>query len=74
SCLTKVKAYPAIANFILLDFFSQLNCQKAQELFLQNAIILREMKAYGLDNCLRLTIGNDQENSKVLSILAENFQ
>ena len=74
SCLTKVKAYPAIANFILLDFFSPLNCQKAQELFLQNAIILREMKAYGLDNCLRLTIGNDQENSKVLSILAENFQ
>ena len=74
SRLTKIKAYPAIANFILLDFFSNSQCQKAHELFLENGIILREMKAYDLASCLRLTIGNDQENLKVLAILEENFK
>jgi histidinol-phosphate/aromatic aminotransferase/cobyric acid decarboxylase-like protein len=27
-----------------------------------SGIILREMKSYGIKNCLRLTIGNKKEN------------
>ena len=72
--LSQVKAHPSVANFILLDFFSEDNCQKAQNLFLENSIILREMKPYQLNNCLRLTIGKDFENDKVLSILKNNFK
>ena len=36
---------------------------------LENGIILREMKAYGLPNCLRMTIGNEEENLRVLELL-----
>ena len=45
--------------------------QKAQQLFLKNNIILREMTAYGLSNCLRASIGKDDENQQVLKILQE---
>ncbi len=67
----KIKAYPSIANFILLDFGTVENCQKANEKLLANAIILREMSAYHLPNCLRLSIGNDEENQKLLAVLQE---
>lgn len=64
-----LKAYPSITNFILVDFHSLENCQKANEAFLKEGIILREMSAYSLPTCLRISIGSDQDNEKVLSIL-----
>ncbi len=69
--LNNFKAHYSVANFILFDFLSEENCQKAQQLFLKNNIILREMTAYGLNNCLRATIGKDDENQQVLKILQQ---
>ncbi|MBP7709962.1 MAG: histidinol-phosphate transaminase [Rickettsiales bacterium] len=67
--IAAVKAHPSIANFILLDFGSLENCQKANAKLLENGFILREMAGYGLPNCLRLTIGTEAENLEVLEIL-----
>ncbi len=67
----KIKAHPSIANFILFDFGSEENCAKANSVFTKNGFILREMKAYNLSNCLRMTIGTAQENEKALAILQE---
>lgn len=67
----KISSYPSAGNFILLEFHSQENCQKANELLLKNDIILREMSAYQLPSCLRMTIGNSKENKKVIKILKE---
>lgn len=67
--LNKIKAYPSVANFILLDFGSVVACKKANEKFLESGIILREMAAYHLPNCLRMTIGTDEENEKLLKLL-----
>ncbi len=69
--LKNLIAHPALANFILLDFLNEKNCQNAQKIFLENNIILREMSAYSLNNCLRVTIGKDQENHQVLEILKQ---
>ncbi len=66
---SNIKAYPAVANFILLDFLKPEICQKANEILLQNHIILREMVAYNLPQCLRMTIGKDWENEQLLKIL-----
>jgi len=66
---TKIKAHPSIANFILLDFGSVAACQKANQTLLESGIILREMTAYNLENCLRMTIGSEKENLRVLEIL-----
>lgn len=69
SKLNNIKAWPSIANFILLDFGDEEKCKKANEKFLQEGIILREMSGYGLPNCLRATIGDDEENLAVLAVL-----
>ncbi len=63
-----LKAHPSIANFILIDFGSIKKCQEANKRLLENGVILREMAAYNLPNCLRMTIGNEKENRKVLDI------
>ena len=64
-----LKLYPAIANFILMDFFNENNCQKINQQLLENNIIVRDMKAYGLPSCLRVTIGNEEENQIFLNNL-----
>ncbi len=69
--LTHIKAHPSVANFILLDFGSERKCQLANAKFLENSIILREMSSYSLPNCLRLSIGKNEENLQVLAILKE---
>ncbi len=68
----KIKAHPSIANFVLIDFGSVESCQKANQKLLENGIIVREMQAYNLPSCLRISIGDDAENEKVLKIL-KNF-
>ena len=65
----KIKAWPSVTNFILLDFGSLEKCQNANQKLLSEGIILREMTAYGLPNCLRATIGTDEENKQLLEIL-----
>lgn len=69
SKLEHLKAHPSIANFILLDFGNLSACQKANAKLLEDGIILREMGGYGLENCLRMTIGTEEENLSVLKVL-----
>ena len=64
------------ANFFLLNF---KNCKFSSNFIsrkLENrGIILREMHAYGIKNCLRLTIGNVKENKfflKQMSLIFKN--
>ncbi|MBM3579675.1 MAG: histidinol-phosphate transaminase [Alphaproteobacteria bacterium] len=63
---SKIKAWPSVANFILLDFGSAEKCQKMNQKLLDEGIILREMSGYGLQNCMRATVGTDEENLKLL--------
>ncbi len=67
----RIAAYPSVTNFILLDFGDVQTCKKANELLLENGIILREMAGYHLPSCLRMTIGKDDENLKLLAVLKE---
>ncbi len=64
-----IKAHSSVANFILLNFGTQEFCRKVNDLLLEKGFILREMGAYGLPNCLRMTIGTDSENNEMLEIL-----
>ena len=62
------------ANFLLLNFkkckFSANFIRKKLE---NESILLREMKTYGINNCLRLTIGNSRENKIFLKIMRSIF-
>ncbi len=68
-----LKTYPSIANFILLDFGNSEICQKVNESLLKKGVIFREMTAYGLPTCLRMSIGTDEENLVALQLIKDFF-
>ena len=50
-------------NFFLLNFNKcKISADKVGKKLEDFGIILREMKSYGIKNCLRFTIGNKKEN------------
>ena len=67
--INKIKIYSSIANFILIDFLSNENCENVNKKLLENSIIFREMKGYGLPSCLRATIGTAEENEIIIENL-----
>ena len=70
----KIKTNEPVANFFLLNFDNaKLNSEEAFKVFLGNNILLRKMDTYGIKNSLRLTVGNEEENTKFIEILEKNF-
>jgi len=66
-----IKHYPSVANFILIDFLTTEKCQQVNQFLLDNGVILREMSAYNLPTCLRMSIGQDEENLQVVKLLTD---
>lgn len=65
-----LKTHPSVGNFLLIDFDDQ-NRAVAADAFLQSTgIILRQVGGYGLPTCLRLTLGTEDQMSRVLDALA----
>lgn len=66
---SEIKVWPSVGNFVLLDFGSKEKCAEANSKLLNEGIIIREMAGYGLPNCLRATIGTDEENQALIEVL-----
>ncbi len=64
---------PSIANFILIHFPDEPGKSAADaDLFLQKrGLILRRLEAYYLPHCLRLTVGTEEANKRVVQALSE---
>jgi len=64
-----VAVIPSAANFVLARFA----CPGAEldEALLKRGIIVRPMAGYGLDNYLRITVGTEAQNRRLLSALTE---
>jgi histidinol-phosphate aminotransferase len=58
---------PTVANFILLDVAG--DCLMVFKELLKLGVIVRDMKQYGLNSFVRVTIGTRQENAKFISAL-----
>ena len=62
-------------NFFLLNFNKcKLSADKVEKKLEDYGIILREMKSYGIKNCLRLTIGSKKENIFLLNKMKSIFK
>jgi len=62
-------------NFFLLNFNKcKLSADKVEKKLEDYGIILREMKSYGIKNCLRLTIGSKKENLFLLNKMKSIFK
>jgi histidinol-phosphate aminotransferase len=66
---SKLRIYDSVANFILIDFFSKDKCDKHYQELLDNGLVVRKLEAYDLNNCLRITIGKEEHNIKVINTL-----
>lgn len=79
-----VTVHPSIANFLLLDFADAASAAangeaaaRAEEarLFLkQRGILVRQMGAYGLPHCVRMSIGTADEMRLVVDAVGEFFE
>ena len=66
-----VQVIPSVANFILARFASAGQANAVQQYLSDRAIIVRPMSAYGLADCLRITVGLAEENRRFVAALAE---
>ena len=64
-----LKYIPSAANFITLIFNNENEAKLFSDRFLEEGIILRYLKSFGLPNCVRVTIGNKTEMSLFINKL-----
>jgi len=60
---------PSVGNFVLIHFDSPKTAAAADDFLKARGIILRRVGAYGLPSCLRMTIGTEDDNHKVVAAL-----
>ncbi|MBL4740387.1 MAG: histidinol-phosphate transaminase [Sneathiella sp.] len=62
----------SVGNFILMDFSETGKSALDAEAFLSaRGLILRNIASYGLPNCLRMSVGTDDDNRDVIDALTE---
>ena len=61
---------PSIANFLLIDLDTATRADNLRGHLKQNGILVRQMGAYGLPACLRLSIGTEAEMRAVVDEFA----
>lgn len=65
----RFKPSPAFGNFVMVDFGSPATATAINNHLNQHGIIVREIAAYGLPQCLRISIGSEEENDRLLEVL-----
>jgi histidinol-phosphate aminotransferase len=65
-----LRVTPSVGNFLLLHFASETQARAADAFLTSHGLILREVSAYGLPECLRLTVGMEDANRLVVETLA----
>ena len=66
-----IKTTASAGNFLLLHFESPAEAAAADAHLTRSGLILRAVGAYGLPQCLRLTVGTEEANRLVVAALAD---
>ena len=71
-----LKVTPSVGNFVLIHFPATpgRTAKDADAFLTSRGLILRAVAAYGLPDCLRLTIGDDEANHLVIAALRDFMQ
>jgi histidinol-phosphate aminotransferase len=67
-----LKVTPSVGNFILIHFptIAGKDAANADAMLKTHGVILRQVAAYGLPGALRMTIGTEEDNRRVVALLA----
>jgi len=69
---TGLRVDDSVANFVLIHFpKGEKNAQAADAYLTQHGVILRSVASYGLPDCLRMTVGTEEQNRLVVSLLQQ---
>ncbi len=68
-----IKFIPSQANFTLLPFPDQETAEKLLNFFLSRGVIIRHMKSNDLPNCLRISVGTEEQNDILLKNLKDFY-
>ncbi len=70
---TGLRVDDSAANFVLIHFPPDggKTAAKADAFLSQNGIILRGVASYGLPNCLRMTVGTEEQNKLAVARIQE---
>ncbi len=67
-----IEYIPSFTNFITLKFKKPQDSSKIANTLMKNGIIVRDLASYGL-NAIRVTIGLEEQNSKLLEALSKEI-
>jgi histidinol-phosphate aminotransferase len=69
---TGLRVDDSVANFVLIHFpKGEKSAQAADAYLSQRGIILRSVASYGLGDCLRMTVGTQEQNELAVKLLQE---
>ena len=69
---TGLRVDDSVGNFVLIHFpKGEKNAQAADAYLSQRGIILRAVGSYGLADCLRMTVGTQEQNEMAVKLLQE---
>jgi histidinol-phosphate aminotransferase len=70
---TGLRVDDSVANFVLIHFppEGEKTAAKADAFLLKRGVILRGVASYGLPNCLRMTVGTEEQNRLAVSLLQQ---
>ncbi|MCZ6776300.1 MAG: histidinol-phosphate transaminase [Ignavibacteria bacterium] len=60
---------PSDANFVMVPLASEAEVSDLYEGLLRLGVIIRPLKAFGLPNCVRITVGTQSENERLIGAL-----
>jgi len=72
--LNSLKNYntiPSVTNFITIIFDTNKESHEFTDFMLSNGVIVRNLKGFGLENCVRVSIGIEEENDYFCNILTK---
>ncbi len=64
------RVWPSRTNFVLVGFGSAERSSQVEKWLCEQAVITRPMVGYGLPQCLRISIGSQQENDRLIAAMA----
>ena len=70
----KIQFIPSVANFLMAVFENKNSAKHFSKSLLESGIITRHLSGFGLNNCVRVTIGREDELKKLDLGIKEIFQ
>lgn len=64
-----LKPYPSDGNFVLIDIFSPDNAARLDAYLREHGVFARNVSAYRLPSCLRVSAGTEEQSEKAAALL-----